>query len=409
MKSFDDKSPLVSEVAIVVLFIMLLLAPILDNLFGGLFSYVDEIACVFLIVWMLLMRDSKHGTEINEDNKYDRRIVACLILICAFGFVGNLIFNYQANVLAIIVDFFTCVKFFLSYLAAKEILKKNPACLKTFQYIGIVFVLSASLGLILHISGVAPMGSGRVMFGIPCYQFLFSHPTNLAAYCVGFAAIMFAGKKPRNVWILLICILLLATQRAKAIAMAFVIMVLLLYGLVKQDDQRPPKFLFIFLIAGSAILAMDQIQEYFFTSTSARSLLMQDGVDIAIRSFPFGSGFATFATYMSGVFYSPLYYEYGLNSVWGLWPSNPSFVSDSFWPAVLAQFGAFGLIAMVALLITTFQSICCNAKKSAIRFAAYGIIPIYLIILSTADASFFNFYGPFYALTISAIMNSSSY
>lgn len=109
--------------------------------------------------------------------------------------------------------------------------------------------------------------------------------------------------------------------------------------MAKRGDQAPSRWVFVLLGIGSAILAMDQIQEYFLTSTSARSLLMQDGVDIAFNCFPFGSGFASFATYMSGAYYSPLYYEYGLNSVWGLMPANPSFVSDSFWPAVIAQFG----------------------------------------------------------------------
>ena len=133
---------------------------------------------------------------------------------------------------------------------------------------------------------------------------------------------------------------------------------------------------------------------------------MQDSLTIAGQLFPLGSGFATFGTYMSGEYYSPLYYEYGLNTVWGLWPSNPTFVSDSFWPAILAQFGFIGLVVLVYLLVETGKSIAGDAGAKGIRFAAFGTVPIYLLIPEhVPDASFFNFYGPFYALTIAAIVS----
>lgn len=402
MRALHDKTPLVSELLLVILFTLLLCAPMFDYAFGGMFSYVDEISCLIMAMFALLSRSHSRG------DSHTKRIVLCLGMICFLGLCGNFIYGFQSNFLAIAADLFTCVKVFISYLAARILLFGRWRCLSAFRLIGQAFLAVAMAGLILHVAGIVNMGSGRVMFGVPCYQFLFSHPTNLAAYCVGFAAILFADEKPHRGWICLACILLVATQRAKAVAMAFVILFFLFYGITKRDDHQPSKLVFIFLAIGSAVLAMDQIQEYFFTSTSARSLLMQDGLEIAARLFPLGSGFASFGTYMSGVYYSPLYYEFGLNNVWGLWPSNPSFVSDSFWPAVIAQFGILGLVAVALLLIESFKSISQDAKRCGVRFAAYGIIPIYLLILSTADASFFNFYGPFYALAIAAIVNRST-
>lgn len=59
----------------------------------------------------------------------------------------------------------------------------------------------------------------------------------------------------------------------------------------------------------------------------------------------------------------------------------------------------------MVLLVELFKSISHDAKRGNVRFAAYGMIPLYLLILSTADASFFNFYGPFYALVIASIVN----
>lgn len=398
-----DRTPLLSETFITLLFIALLCAPMLDEAFGGIFSYADEAITILLVLWATLARcGEKVGT-------YERRGLAALGLLCILGFVGNLVFGYQGNAFAIAVDFFTCIKIFVAYYSARVLLRGKRRCLKAFQAVGKVFLAAASCGLLLHVAGVVQLGSGRVTFGIPCYQFIFSHPTNLAAYCVGFSALMFAGEKPKNGWLVLACLILVSTQRAKAVAMAFILLFFLFYGASKRDDGKPSKFVFAFLAAGAVFLGMDQIQEYFLTSTSARSLLIQDGIAIAGQLFPFGSGFATFGTYMSGEYYSPLYYEYGLNAVWGLWPSNPTFVSDSFWPAILAQFGFIGLVALVYLLVEVCKSIAADAWAKGVRFAAYGTIPIYLLILSTSDSSFFNFYGPYFALAIAAIVCRDEY
>lgn len=403
MRSVTDRTPLVSEIVLTLLLISLLCAPMLDAMYGGIFSYVDEMAVIILIIWALFAKQRhKVGTR-------EKIALGALGGLCFLGLAGNLLFGYQGSPFAVAVDLFTCVKLFAAFLAARVVLQGRPGCLAAFLLVGKAFLVAASFGLLLHVIGVVQLGSGRIMFGIPCYQFLFSHPTNLAAYCVGFAAIMFTDEKPQTGWIVLTCILLVSTQRAKAAAMAFIILFFLVYGIVKHDDRKPSKSVFVFLAIGAVIIGADQIQSYFLTPTAARSLLAQCGLGIAFQSFPLGSGFATFATYMSGVYYSPLYYEYGLNIIWGLSPAYPAFIADTFWPAVVAQFGLVGLAAFVVLLGSIFGSISSDCRKRGIRFAAYGTIPLYLIILSTSDASFFNFYSPFYALILGAIVSKGEF
>ena len=369
---------------------------------GGVFSYVDEGAVLLLVAWALFS-GSKRGVGVC-----DLVALGSLGSLLFIGLAGNALFGYQENAFAVAVDLFTCVKLFAAFYAARVVLRGNSGCLRAFQFIGKVFLVAATVGLLLHVTGVVSLGKGRITFGVACYQFLFSHPTNLAAYCVGFAAIMFVGERPKRGWLVLTCILLVATQRAKAVAMAFIILFFLAYGTVKRDDKKPSKLVFVFLAIGAIIIGAEQIQSYFLTSAAARSLLAQYGLDVAFQCFPLGSGFATYATYMSGVYYSPLYYEYGLDAVWGLTPSAPSFVADTFWPAVVGQFGFLGLIAFIVLLLAVFRSITADCRTQGVRFAAYGAIPLYLVILSTSDASFFNFYGPFYALVLAAIVNSAN-
>ena len=53
---------------------------------------------------------------------------------------------------------------------------------------------------------------------------------------------------------------------------------------------------------------------------------------------PFGSGLGSFGTAAAAKEYSPLYYKYQLDNVWGLNPENPMFLADAFYPT-LAEFG----------------------------------------------------------------------
>lgn len=78
----------------------------------------------------------------------------------------------------------------------------------------------------------------------------------------------------------------------------------------------------------------------------ARPVLYLTGWLLLIDFFPFGSGFASFATYASQSNYSTLYYEYNLDKIWGLSPSYPNFICDGYYPS-LAQFGFVGLVLFV--------------------------------------------------------------
>ena len=48
-----DRTPLLSEIIAILLFIALLCAPMLDAAYGGVFSYADEIIVLILIFWAL--------------------------------------------------------------------------------------------------------------------------------------------------------------------------------------------------------------------------------------------------------------------------------------------------------------------------------------------------------------------
>jgi hypothetical protein len=79
--------------------------------------------------------------------------------------------------------------------------------------------------------------------------------------------------------------------------------------------------------------------------STARFALHYASVLIAVDHFPLGTGLASFASHASRVYYSDVYYQYGLASVWGLTPEFPEFITDTFWPMILGEGGIAGLVA----------------------------------------------------------------
>lgn len=64
MRAHRIKTLQVSELNLIMLFLLLLCAPMLDYAFGGLFSFVDELSCLIICAWAFLRAcENKLGTH----------------------------------------------------------------------------------------------------------------------------------------------------------------------------------------------------------------------------------------------------------------------------------------------------------------------------------------------------------
>ena len=102
--------------------------------------------------------------------------------------------------------------------------------------------------------------------------------------------------------------------------------------------------------------------------------------------FPIGTGFGTYASWVSGESYSKIYDIYGLNKVWGLSSDFYWFVADTFWPMIIGQFGFIGL----AIYTFIIYKIYINIKNNDNLYYYFGqiLLLLYLLVLSVAEASF---------------------
>ncbi|MDR2040774.1 MAG: hypothetical protein LBP98_00450 [Tannerella sp.] len=144
---------------------------------------------------------------------------------------------------------------------------------------------------------------------------------------------------------------------------------------------RQTGFALLIVFALTVYISVSQMAGYLFppdagngdSDFTARSVLYRSAVDVLKDFFPFGSGFASFATELSGTYYSQIYAAYGLNSLEGFSPRNWFSVSGAYYPS-LVQFGAVGILLYLFFWLH-------SAGKALVRFKREGDIQWFVIAL----------------------------
>jgi len=86
-------------------------------------------------------------------------------------------------------------------------------------------------------------------------------------------------------------------------------------------------------------------------SNTARIALYETSVKIAADELPLGVGLGRFGSGISRDPYSPVYHQYGLDTVRGMSPDFSWFVADAFWARVLGETGLIGFGGLAVFCI----------------------------------------------------------
>jgi hypothetical protein len=125
------------------------------------------------------------------------------------------------------------------------------------------------------------------------------------------------------------------------------------------------RFAGILMILFAALLAIPVMSytisllapEYFGDILSPREIMTRDSITVARQYFPLGAGFGQFGSYMASVNYSPLYFELGYSSIYGLGQGDLGlYLNDTFWPMVIGETGFFGALCFLGVLFRNFRS-----------------------------------------------------
>ena len=135
----------------------------------------------------------------------------------------------------------------------------------------------------------------------------------------------------------------------------------------------------------------------------ARPMTYKTSLQILWDYFPLGSGMGTFACNGAWRYYSPLYYKYNLNGIWGM-DEGGGFICDAYYPT-LAQFGIVGVF-----FFCWFWKRRLVAFNQIVDMRYYRIAMITfccLAIEQTADSSWLSGKGMGYCMLIALCLNAN--
>lgn len=381
---------------ITIVIFALMMQVILEKKFG-LLGYMDELAAVVSIAYIM----SKTKLKFSKKTAIPMFLIVGLILV---GMTGNFVYSIQENIRAILMDIGNMFKGFITFFAVYLYFEDEHIETSRMVILGYLNFLSKILivpGIVLAVINlVTDIGMHtEYVYGLRAFHYIFLRVGNLNGICAEILIILTANlnylpteKEKRNqlTYIVMTLLLMASTLRSRA----FIYIALYIAGyffFVKGKRIKIKIRYFIPAVIVGAYIGWPKLQFYFLESSrTARAVLLRYGIKTAVDYFPLGSGFGTYGTYAAKAYRSTLYSKYNFSGFYGLSEDFGAFLTDDYWPAVIAEFGFFGAIMMLGLIISIFKLILNRTKENSIcRLAAlFGMCR--LCIESLVSSSFFH-------------------
>ena len=229
------------------------------------------------------------------------------------------------------------------------------------------------------------------------------------AICTGMAWYLFTDSTKRNHYIAL-ALVLTGMLAPKFKFMGEVIcFIAFVFFLKKRLNFKSPKTMIYCALVVTIILMVTwtRFDAYYVSGLSndemARPMTYKTSLRIIWDYLPFGSGMGSFACNGAWKYYSPLYYKYNLNGIWGLDESG-GFICDAYYPT-LAQFGIVGVF-----LFGWFWKRRLGAIDRIVDLKYYRVAMITfccLAIEQTADSSWLSGKGMGYCMLLGLCLNAN--
>lgn len=190
----------------------------------------------------------------------------------------------------------------------------------------------------------------------------------------------------------------LLSFRMKAVGFFILFVIVVIFYTEKVKFRFSLKNILLLLSALLVIFyyAKDKIYFYFINPYNEENLESAGRASMYITSLnvlndylPLGPGFGTYADIGAATYYSPLYYKYQLDTVFGLSPIQGMYLCDTFFPD-LAQFGVVGIALFFYFWYWIFVLLKRNYQKNGnLKLFKIGLLIIgFLMIESIAATTF---------------------
>ena len=360
------------------------------------FDWSDEILTVALLGYAFmklrfLVKDKGRKTEINI-------YIGVMIFYLAYSF-----FIKITTPRGILLDFMQQLRpyavFYLTWMMAPDF---SPKQKKRIKWIMLLSFFGYLIAFKFKPSLVTPYGSGE------------SAALGQIALCCAMIYYLFSKQTKRNRNIAILIMLLgLVSGKSKYFGECVVFIALVIFVKSKINFASVSTLLKVAALGCVVIFfTWTKFNAYYVegfqedAEAMARPATYETGMTIMFRDYiPFGSGLGSFGTAAAAKEYSPLYYKYHMDEIWGLSPENPMFLADAFYPT-LAEFGIVGLFFFLWFWKCRLWETKRIKNMVYYRMALMAILA--LALESTADSSYLSGKGMGYFMILALCLNANS-
>ena len=359
------------------------------------FDWSDEILTVLLLTYALGKR------RYLEKNKLRTTEISIYILLMVSYLAYSLIIQVTTP-RGVFLDILQQVRpyavFYLTWMMAPEFTNKQKRRIKLVMFLSFFGYLVAFIfkpSLVTPFGGEESAALGQIALCCAMVYYLFSKQTKLN----------------RNI-ALLIMLLGLISGTSKYFGECVVFIALVVFVKSKINYTSVATLLKVAALGAVVIFfTWTKFNAYYVegfqedAEAMARPATYETGMQIMFHDYvPFGSGLGSFGTAAAAKEYSPLYFKYNLNEIWGLDPTNPMFLADAFYPT-LAEYGIVGLFFFLWFWKRRLWE--ANKIPNLIYYRMALMCILALALESTADSSYLSGKGMGYFMILALCLNSA--
>ena len=359
------------------------------------FDWSDEILTVSLLFYAMtkqqfLVKDKKRSKEINI-------YIALMIFYLLYSLVIRV-----TTPRGVMLDFLQQLRpyavFYLTWMMAPQFSLKQKKYIKwvmLLSFFGYLFAFKFKPSLVTPYGGSESAALGQIALCCAMVYYLFSKQT----------------KRNRNITIL-IMLLGLISGKSKYFGECVCFIALVMFVKSRINFTSVSTLLKVGALGAVVIFfTWTKFNAYYVegfqedAQAMARPATYETGMTIMFKDYiPFGSGLGSFGTAAAAKEYSPLYYQYHLDEIWGLDPSNPMFLADAFYPT-LAEYGIVGLFFFLWFWKRRLWET--NKIPNLIYYRMALMCILALALESTADSSYLSGKGMGYFMILALCLNSA--
>lgn len=359
------------------------------------FDWSDEILIVLLLLYAItkqrfFVKEKKRMMEINI-------YIGLMIFYLVYSMTIR-VTTTRGIMLDILQQLRPYAVFYLTWMMAPQFSPKQQKRIKwvmLLSFFGYLFAFKFKTSLVTPYGGEESAALGQIALCCAMIYYLFSKQT----------------KKNRNIAII-IMLLGLVSGKSKYFGECVCFIALVMF--VKSRINFTSVSTLLKLAALGAVVIFftwTKFNAYYVegfqedAQEMARPITYQTGMQIMFHDYiPFGSGLGSFGTAAAAKEYSPLYYQYHLDEIWGLDPSNPMFLADAFYPT-LAEYGIVGLFFFLWFWKRRLWE--ANKIPNLIYYRMALMCILALALESTADSSYLSGKGMGYFMILALCLNSA--